>query len=87
MWDLNLKTGKVFRSRRWKEMLGYTEHEITDSVDEWTTHVHPDDRELSDRELEKHLKGESPVYVRAPHPVQGRIVQVDSRPRQGDPVG
>ena len=63
VWDLNLKTGKVFRSRRWKEMLGYAEHEITDSVDEWTTHVHPDDRESSDRELEKHLKGESPVYV------------------------
>ncbi len=63
VWDLNLKTGKVFRSPRWKEMLGYAEDEITDSSDEWTIHVHPDDREPSDRELDRHLKGESPVYV------------------------
>ncbi|MDX9761326.1 MAG: PAS domain S-box protein [Desulfomonilia bacterium] len=63
VWDLNLKTGKVFRSLRWKEMLGYAEHEITDSVDEWTNHVHPDDRESSDRKLDRHLRGESPVYA------------------------
>ncbi len=63
VWDLNLKTGKVFRSPRWKEMLGYAEHEISDSSDEWAIHVHPDDREPSDRELDRHLRGESPVYV------------------------
>ena len=63
VWDLNLKTGKVFRSPRWKEMLGYAEHEITDSSDEWAIHVHPDDRESSDRELDRHLRGESPVYA------------------------
>ncbi len=63
VWDLNLKTGTVFRSLRWKEMLGYAEHEISDSSDEWAIHVHPDDREPSDRELDRHLRGESPVYV------------------------
>jgi PAS domain S-box-containing protein len=63
VWDLNLKTGEVYRSRRWKEMLGYDENEISDRSEEWTRHVHPEDRELSDRELERHLNGDVPIYM------------------------
>jgi PAS domain S-box-containing protein len=62
VWDLDLKTGVTFRSRRWKEMLGYGEHDITDTREEWLRLVHPQDREESDRNLEEHLRGEAPVY-------------------------
>lgn len=43
VWDWDAKTGQVMRSRRWKEMLGYTEDEIGTSFEEWRDLVHPDD--------------------------------------------
>jgi PAS domain S-box-containing protein len=43
IWDWNVKNNQVFFSTRWKEMLGYEEHEISNHLDEWATRVHPDD--------------------------------------------
>ena len=63
VWDFDIPSGKVFRSRRWKEMLGYTEDEISDSVDEWARLVHPDDLKTSDECMNSHLRGETPVYA------------------------
>jgi PAS domain S-box-containing protein len=44
VWDLNLETGEVLYSKRWKEMLGYAEHEIQNDTAEFARLVHPDDR-------------------------------------------
>ncbi len=63
IWDRNLKTGEVFRSNRWKEILGYEEDEVADTWDEWIMRIHPDD---IDRVMEtnvKHLKKIIPNYV------------------------
>jgi len=43
IWDWNVKTNKVFFSRRWKEMRGFAEHEIGNSLAEWSQGIHPDD--------------------------------------------
>ena len=43
VWDWDMLTNKVQYSKRWKEMLGYSEDEITDALEEWSTRVHPDD--------------------------------------------
>ncbi len=43
VWDADLKSGKTLYSRRWKEILGYAEHEIGDDGDEWLRLIHPDD--------------------------------------------
>lgn len=43
IWDWNVKNNQVYFSTRWKEMLGYAEHEISNHLDEWATRVHPDD--------------------------------------------
>ena len=45
LWDRDLVSHRTTYSRRWKEMLGYAEHEIGDAPDEWASRVHPDDRE------------------------------------------
>lgn len=42
-WDL--KKGKVFYSLKWKNMLGYQEDEIGESLDEWEDRLHPADKE------------------------------------------
>lgn len=43
LWDWNLETDEVYYSPRWKEMLGYPEHEIGTHPSEWRRLVHPED--------------------------------------------
>jgi PAS domain S-box-containing protein len=63
LWDWDLQTGKVFFSRQWKAMLGYEEHEIGDTLDEWEGRVHPEDMSRVLADLNKYLDGHAPVYV------------------------
>ncbi len=53
LWEWNAVTEKVFYSTQWKAMLGYAEHEIGGSMQEWLSLVHPEDREdvLKNRQL------------------------------------
>lgn len=45
VWDWDCKVSKVYYSKKWKEMLGYSEDEISDSIDEFYKRLHPDDIE------------------------------------------
>lgn len=63
VWDWNVQTNKVFFSKQWKAMLGFDEHEIGDSLDEWERRVHPEDLERVYAAIERHFAGETPVYV------------------------
>ena len=47
VWDMNLETGDVVYSARWKQMLGYEEDEIEPHVSAWDRLVHPEDRRLA----------------------------------------
>ncbi|TWT76074.1 putative diguanylate cyclase [Posidoniimonas polymericola] len=62
VWDWNVVTSEVFFSRRWKQMLGFGEHEISNDLSEWDKRVHPDDREAVYADLNAHLSGGSPFY-------------------------
>ena len=62
IWDWNIDTDSVFFSHQWKAMLGYEDQEIEDNIEEWWKRVHPDDLDECHREIERHLKGEVPVY-------------------------
>jgi diguanylate cyclase (GGDEF)-like protein/PAS domain S-box-containing protein len=44
VWDWDLATNRVMRTRRWKEILGYDDADISDRVDDWKSRIHPDDR-------------------------------------------
>lgn len=48
VWDWDLRTGIVFYSDGWKEMLGYANEEIGPHVRAWEELLHPDDRPLAD---------------------------------------
>jgi PAS domain S-box-containing protein len=50
VWDWNLETGHVVYSTRWKQMLGYEDHEIEPHVSAWERLLHPGDHERA-REL------------------------------------
>ncbi|MEM9908551.1 MAG: PAS domain S-box protein, partial [Cyanobacteria bacterium P01_D01_bin.44] len=43
IFDVDLRTGETFLSTRWKEMLGYAEHELRNDNNEWWSRIHPDD--------------------------------------------
>ncbi len=62
VWDWNLVTNEVFFSRQWKAMLGHAEHEISASLTEWDSRMHPDDKARVYADIEKHLHGETPYY-------------------------
>ncbi len=63
LWDWNAQTNQVYFSRQWKAMLGFEEHEIGDTLAEWDTRIHPDDRDYVYEEIRKHMEGESPIYI------------------------
>ena len=62
VWDWNVMTGEVIHSNRWKAMLGYEPHELSDTFDDWAKCVHPDDLPLVKREIQRHLDGHTPMY-------------------------
>ncbi|MFP4394470.1 MAG: ATP-binding protein [Anaerolineales bacterium] len=62
VWDWNVTTNRVFYSRQWKAILGYTEHEVEDSFDEWDKRLHPDDKPQCYAGLERHFAGEIAIF-------------------------
>ncbi|WP_375510238.1 GAF domain-containing protein [uncultured Nostoc sp.] len=63
IWDWNLKTNEVFFSTRWKEMLGYKDHEVSNGWDEWTKRIHPDERDWVLQAFQDHFAKKTPFYV------------------------
>jgi len=43
IWDFDLRNGEIHFSPRWKEMLGYEEHEVANHFKAWQDLIHPDD--------------------------------------------
>ena len=62
VWDANLVTGEIMLTKRWKEMLGYEEHEITDSINEWLKRIHPNDFDWVNAHKQDYLAREIPKY-------------------------
>lgn len=63
VWDWQVKTNEVFFSARWKEMLGYEEHEIANHLDEWSKRVHPDDLGGVTQAIQDHFDRKTPFYI------------------------
>jgi PAS domain S-box-containing protein len=62
IWDLNLATGEIYFSPRWKSMLGYEDDEIPNKVEEWKKRIHPDDRHMVIETRKAYLDGRIPTY-------------------------
>jgi PAS domain S-box-containing protein len=62
LWDWNIKTNEVHFSSRWKSMLGYSEKEIPNTLDEAKDLTHPDDVKLTEEKINACLNGYADVY-------------------------
>lgn len=62
VWDWDVVTGRVAYSRRWKQMLGYEENEIEDTLEEWQSRLHPDDLPGTLNKLQEHFE-EGKIYA------------------------
>ena len=62
-WDWNIETGEVYYSKQWKQMLGYHEVEISNTMSEWKKRIHPDDVVKTTEDIESHIKQDSSVFM------------------------
>lgn len=62
LWDWDIAAETVYFSPQWKRMLGYDEDDIGNSLQEWESRVHPDDLPGTLEDVQRHLRGESPMY-------------------------
>ena len=76
LWDWETVSNDVYFSPRWKDMLGYEDHQIENHFDEWVKRLHPDDTEKTLAALKAHLNGQS-YYFESEH----RLLHKDGKYR------
>ncbi|KAM3095261.1 PAS domain S-box protein [Phormidesmis sp. 146-12] len=62
IWDWDISTQQVFRSRRWQEISGYGMEEAIESSD-WLNLLHPDDLETVLTARQAYFARQTPQYV------------------------
>jgi len=62
LWDHDLATGRVLYSPRCADMLGFAPEEIGDSLDEWTSRLHPEDAERAQAITQACIDGQTNSY-------------------------
>jgi PAS domain S-box-containing protein len=62
LWDMDLKTKKIFFSNKWLEMFGYERKDIQ-NFDEWIELVHKDDKSKVIQEYENHINKKSEHFI------------------------
>jgi PAS domain S-box-containing protein len=62
VWDWDMLSGAVYYSSRWKHMLGYQDHEISDTVEELFSRIHPQDRDVVSHSTMQYMTDDAPVH-------------------------
>ena len=70
IWDWDLLSNQVYYSPRWKQMLGYADHELDNRPDTFLDRVHPDELPLMLDSINDYLENRVPAFeliIRARH--------------------
>lgn len=62
IWDRDLRSNKIYYSPRWKELLGFEDHELPNTHEQWLTRIHPDDVDRALKTLNDYLEGKTGQY-------------------------
>ncbi|WP_417535670.1 CHASE domain-containing protein [Methylophaga sp.] len=83
-WQWNIETGEAVYNQHWAEVIGYDLTELLPmTMDTWKEHCHPDDVLNVEKQLERHLKGETDFFecrMRMLHRT-GKVVHVLTKGR------
>ena len=60
IWDWDIKTGHLFLSERWKNMLGYQDDELSNHISIWGTVMPHEDLLIAKKLLEDHFENGTP---------------------------
>ena len=72
VWDWNLQTDEIYIAPSLKALLGYQDTEIPNRMENWASHVHPDDRVAVAQAVNAYLEGLTEIYE-----VEHRMVRKD----------
>ena len=62
IWDWDIRSGEVFFSPRWKDMIGYEDHELANEFSTFETRVHPEDHDRVMKTVNDYLCGSLDHY-------------------------
>ena len=62
-WDWSLDTNYCYYSPRWKELLGYAEHELENHHHTFLDRLHPDDLERVKAAVQAHISHRAPYQI------------------------
>jgi PAS domain S-box-containing protein len=63
VWDWNIRTGAIYRDRRWAELVGLESQESFADISAWSNSIHPEDLPAAQYALDAHLQGRTSVYM------------------------
>ncbi|WP_126456643.1 MASE3 domain-containing protein [Sulfuriflexus mobilis] len=63
IWDWDIKTGEVFYSERFKELLGFTGDDFSGHISSFKQRIHPDDEVYVTAALNAHLERRMPFHA------------------------
>src|SRR5687768_17141227 len=63
IWDWTVRTGEIYFSPRFKELLGYANNELSNQFIEWESRLHPEDKARTFDALNAHLDRDVPYHA------------------------
>jgi PAS domain S-box-containing protein len=63
IWDFDLRNNTVFHSKQCLSTIGLEEHEFSNVPGQWTSRVHPDDREKYVADVRAYINGLTDAYT------------------------
>lgn len=62
LWDWDVTNKTVYFSTQWKNMLGWQDHEIGNTIDECRRRIHPDDLPQVNADFKAYIRGKTPLF-------------------------
>lgn len=63
IWDLDLTSNSLFLSPKWKEMIGYQDHELANDFSTFENQIHKDDSKRVLKYVDEFIHGKIDTYV------------------------